>query len=175
MENHHGPNAYSRAQKLSASLNLQSPTSNLQPPISNIFFTVPSPHHTNHTIHNKMPSKRRSSPTARSSYESDNGFVEDALPRSKKAKTSTSSKSTKDAKKTGGGVGGAAAGADGEIFWELSGKRRVGVSEFKGNTMVNIREYYEKDGGMLPGKKVSGVFHLILISPNGLSNSLERC
>ena len=100
-----------------------------------------------------MPPKRRSSPTARSSYESDNGFVEDA-PRSKKPKTSTTGKSTKDAKKTGGAAGGAAAGADGEIFWELSGKRRVGVSEFKGNTMVNIREYYEKDGGMLPGKKV---------------------
>ena len=29
------------------------------------------------------------------------------------------------------------------------------VSEFKGKLMVNIREYYEKDGKSLPGKKVS--------------------
>lgn len=32
--------------------------------------------------------------------------------------------------------------------------RRVNVSEFKGKKLVNIREYYEKDGEMLPGKKV---------------------
>lgn len=38
---------------------------------------------------------------------------------------------------------------------QLSNKRRVGVSEFKKLCFVNIREYYEKDGKMLPGKKVS--------------------
>ena len=37
---------------------------------------------------------------------------------------------------------------------KLSRTRRIGISSFKGNTMVNIREYYEKDGAMLPGKKV---------------------
>lgn len=36
--------------------------------------------------------------------------------------------------------------------WQISGKRRLVVSEFKGNTMINIREYYEKDGKALPGK-----------------------
>ena len=30
----------------------------------------------------------------------------------------------------------------------------MGISEFKGKTMINIREYYEKDGESLPGKKV---------------------
>ena len=32
------------------------------------------------------------------------------------------------------------------------------MQEFKGNTMINIREYYEKDGAMLPGKKVRTMF-----------------
>ena len=27
------------------------------------------------------------------------------------------------------------------------------VTDFKGNTFVNIREFYEKDGKALPGKK----------------------
>lgn len=33
-----------------------------------------------------------------------------------------------------------------------SGKRRISVSDFRGKLLVNIREYYEKDGKMLPGK-----------------------
>ena len=36
---------------------------------------------------------------------------------------------------------------------KISGMRRVVVSDFKGKTFVNIREYYEKDGKALPGKK----------------------
>ncbi|KAI1009283.1 hypothetical protein LB504_003400 [Fusarium proliferatum] len=42
---------------------------------------------------------------------------------------------------------------DGNPFWELSNKRRVGVSDFSKKTFVNIREYYDKDGKSLPGKK----------------------
>ncbi|POR31848.1 Putative RNA polymerase II transcriptional coactivator [Tolypocladium paradoxum] len=42
---------------------------------------------------------------------------------------------------------------EGNPFWELSSKRRVGVSQFKNLWMVNVREYYERDGKMLPGKK----------------------
>lgn len=37
---------------------------------------------------------------------------------------------------------------------QLPKSRRVTVSEFKKATYVNIREYYEKDGKVLPGKKV---------------------
>lgn len=36
----------------------------------------------------------------------------------------------------------------------MTDKRRVQISEFKGMQMVGIREFYEKDGEMLPGKKV---------------------
>ena len=36
---------------------------------------------------------------------------------------------------------------------DLAGKRRVTITEFSGNFMVNVREYYEKDGQLLPSKK----------------------
>ncbi|KAF2151186.1 ssDNA-binding transcriptional regulator [Myriangium duriaei CBS 260.36] len=42
---------------------------------------------------------------------------------------------------------------EGNTYWELSGTRRVQISDFKGKKMVGIREYYEKDGQFLPGKK----------------------
>lgn len=43
--------------------------------------------------------------------------------------------------------------ANGDHYWEISKLRRVTVSSFRGKTLVNIREYYEKDGKELPGKK----------------------
>lgn len=43
---------------------------------------------------------------------------------------------------------------EGQSFWEISGKRRLQLSEFKGTTMVGVREFYEKNGEALPGKKV---------------------
>jgi len=35
----------------------------------------------------------------------------------------------------------------------LQAKRRVSISEFKGNVYVGIREFYEKNGEWLPGAK----------------------
>jgi hypothetical protein len=43
---------------------------------------------------------------------------------------------------------------DGNTFWEISKMRRVTVSEFKGRKMVSVREYYEQNGEIRPGKKV---------------------
>ncbi|BCR89091.1 transcriptional coactivator p15/PC4 family protein [Aspergillus chevalieri] len=43
--------------------------------------------------------------------------------------------------------------SNGDPYWEISRMRRVTISTFRGKTMVNIREYYEKDGQELPGKK----------------------
>lgn len=41
----------------------------------------------------------------------------------------------------------------GEEEWALDRNRKVTVSEFKNKIYVNVREYYEKDGKTLPGKK----------------------
>ncbi|XP_055625761.1 RNA polymerase II transcriptional coactivator [Toxorhynchites rutilus septentrionalis] len=43
--------------------------------------------------------------------------------------------------------------AQGEDEWQLDRNRKVTVSEFKNKVYVNVREYYEKDGKQLPGKK----------------------
>lgn len=88
---------------------------------------------------------------AAETYDSDGGFVEneegDARRSKKKSRANTSNVikylPTKGKDKDGG------------VYWEISGKRRLQLSEFKGNTMVGVREYYEKDGQALPGKKVS--------------------
>ena len=37
---------------------------------------------------------------------------------------------------------------------QISKNRRIALSEFKGKQLINIREYYEKNDQMLPGKKV---------------------
>ena len=39
------------------------------------------------------------------------------------------------------------------LDWTWMRRRRASISVFKKKPMVNIREYYEKDGEQLPGKK----------------------
>lgn len=36
---------------------------------------------------------------------------------------------------------------------DLGGKKFVTVREFKGKVLIDVREYYQKDGQWLPGKK----------------------
>lgn len=45
-------------------------------------------------------------------------------------------------------------------IFKLANMRFVNVSEFRGKALVNIREYYEKDGKQLPGKKGEPFFEV---------------
>ncbi|CCC10175.1 unnamed protein product [Sordaria macrospora k-hell] len=42
---------------------------------------------------------------------------------------------------------------DGNTFWELGSNRRISSSVFRNTTLINIREYYNADGKLMPGKK----------------------
>ncbi|XP_014250842.1 RNA polymerase II transcriptional coactivator [Cimex lectularius] len=42
---------------------------------------------------------------------------------------------------------------DEEPSWSLDNRRFIKVREFRGKVMIDIREYYERDGDLLPGKK----------------------
>ncbi|XP_053688078.1 RNA polymerase II transcriptional coactivator [Sabethes cyaneus] len=41
----------------------------------------------------------------------------------------------------------------GEPEWQLDRNRKITVREFKNKVYVDVREFYEKDGKELPGKK----------------------
>jgi hypothetical protein len=42
---------------------------------------------------------------------------------------------------------------NGERYIAIAKNKRISITSFKGKSYVNIREYYEKDGKMLPSKK----------------------
>lgn len=42
---------------------------------------------------------------------------------------------------------------DKEPTWVIQGKKLLKIREFKGKVYVDIREFYEKNGDLLPGKK----------------------
>ncbi|KAL8927905.1 MAG: hypothetical protein Q9172_001131 [Xanthocarpia lactea] len=102
----------------------------------------------------KISKKRRSSSAGgHEDYDSDNGFVADA-PKSKKPKT-TAAPSRAPIKSAISSKAANNSNGEDEEFWEITSTRRVNISDFKGQWMVNIREYYEdkSSGALLPGKK----------------------
>eukprot|EP00470_Lotharella_oceanica_P004382 CAMPEP_0170175716 /NCGR_PEP_ID=MMETSP0040_2-20121228/8737_1 /TAXON_ID=641309 /ORGANISM="Lotharella oceanica, Strain CCMP622" /LENGTH=324 /DNA_ID=CAMNT_0010417789 /DNA_START=660 /DNA_END=1634 /DNA_ORIENTATION=+ len=61
------------------------------------------------------------------------------------------------------------AGAKGKAkSWTLSSKRKVKLDHFKGRLLINIREFYDKDGEAKPGRKG------IALTPDQWSKLYER-
>lgn len=89
--------------------------------------------------------------TSRKRSSSSQGLAEDAGSQSKKSKVSTGETASK-------------VDSNGDRYWEISKMRRVTISSFRGKNLVNVREYYEKDGQELPGKKVRGLLFPIPMS-----------
>ncbi|GIL44472.1 hypothetical protein Vafri_1921 [Volvox africanus] len=54
---------------------------------------------------------------------------------------------------TGSGSGGGGPGAPPQEVVDLGGNKRLSVSRFQGRLSVDLREFYEKNSEMLPGKK----------------------
>lgn len=74
-------------------------------------------------------------------------------------------------------IGQAGSGIEGNLF-QISATRKINVRLFGSNILVDIREYYEKDGQCLPGKKGISLLpdqweHLVQIIPE-LDMQLER-
>ncbi|EDW11169.1 RNA polymerase II transcriptional coactivator [Drosophila mojavensis] len=79
----------------------------------------------------------------KSSSDSDSGPDDRNPPPSKKSKEGADVKSNKNDSGDGSET----------TTWTLEGMRQVRINEFRGRKMVDIREHYEKDGKVLPGKK----------------------
>ncbi|KKK13851.1 hypothetical protein P175DRAFT_0518107 [Aspergillus ochraceoroseus IBT 24754] len=80
-------------------------------------------------------------------------FIVDDEPRLKKSKPNAiKSANSVHADKSSAGVT-RKVDTNGDNYWDIAKMRRVTISSFRGKTLVNIREYYEKDGQELPGKK----------------------
>ncbi|XP_075168773.1 single stranded-binding protein c31A [Haematobia irritans] len=80
-----------------------------------------------------MPKSKKTEDTS----DSDSG-PDDRAPPPKKSKD----KNSKDEKKGGE-----------SNQWTLEKYRQVRINEFRGKKLIDIREYYEKGGELLPGKK----------------------
>ncbi|XP_023231488.1 activated RNA polymerase II transcriptional coactivator p15 isoform X2 [Centruroides vittatus] len=85
-----------------------------------------------------MSSKKSKSRIQQSSSDSDSG-PEDRHPPQKKVKVDKKSASSSGNAETS--------------MFQLSKMRYVSVREFRGKVMVDIREYYDSNGDLKPGKK----------------------
>ncbi|KAH8269744.1 hypothetical protein KR018_009814 [Drosophila ironensis] len=90
-----------------------------------------------------MPKTKK---TQDSSSSDDSGPEDRNQPASKKAKAAAPAPAAKKASSSG-------SGGDGATTWTLERMRMVKINEFRGRKMVDIREHYEKNGDILPGKK----------------------
>ena len=106
------------------------------------------------TMAGPKASKRKSS-----EYVSDDGFVDNGDTSDRSDRPTKRSKNAQSSSKSSHFTSAAKplVDSDDNPYWEISKMRRVTLSEFKGKQLINVREYYEKDGKDLPGKKVGAV------------------
>ncbi|KAL2811167.1 transcriptional Coactivator p15-domain-containing protein [Aspergillus granulosus] len=84
---------------------------------------------------------------------SDDFIDDDEPPRIKKSKNNAALRAKAPGSRNSQGGLTRKEDSNGDSYWEISKMRRVTISSFRGKPMVNIREYYEKNGEELPGKK----------------------
>jgi len=83
-----------------------------------------------------------------SSSDSDSSGPRDKNPPpSKRSKTESSSPAKSS------GAGGSKSKKSDDESWQLDKTRMVKINEFRGKIFVDIREYYEANGELKPGKK----------------------
>uniref|UniRef100_A0A7S2JL94 Transcriptional coactivator p15 (PC4) C-terminal domain-containing protein n=1 Tax=Cyanoptyche gloeocystis TaxID=77922 RepID=A0A7S2JL94_9EUKA len=92
------------------------------------------------------PKPKKGNKKAKKRESDEEDFIVDDDEDEEKPKKKTSAKGTGSSKKP-------AKDKDGNLYWEIGNKKRVSVRKFKGKLYIDIREFYEKDGDLLPGKK----------------------
>ncbi|XP_020604420.1 activated RNA polymerase II transcriptional coactivator p15-like [Orbicella faveolata] len=88
-----------------------------------------------------MSKRSKEKPTKSESESSEEEEVKPKKSKTSEKSSSSSKKSSRSSKDEDFGV------------FEIGNKRKVSVREFKGRLLIDIREFYEKDGELMPGKK----------------------